>query len=162
MSNLDDFKPEAKLNKIKGEITRLSQKETDKGKRYGLRLDNELNGIWLNGFGTAPGTEGDIIELEYEITESNGNAYYNVKKIINIQETHKSVTKKDNEIFKSIPLVDGTNLLAAKYNLMHACVDLSIKRNLLGDKEIYSMYDKLISYITKQEANEDTSGEKNG
>lgn len=174
MSSLSDFEEKVETEKskdwilLKGTITKTSEKIDDltQKKKFGLRLDNELNGVWINGFGSCPGQEGDTITLYYaKVPKPMGEGFwYNVKKVESVEETHTNLTEEDHrKIDRSMDKAHiGIMLDAHKFNLMAAVVNRCTKLNILSDKEVYAMFDRYSSYVIKNEVNEDTSGENNG
>lgn len=143
---------------LKGEVTKISEKETDGKKKFGVQINNNPN--WFNGWGSCPCQEGDLIEFKYDMTEkSSGDGYwYNFKQLIDVKSTH---SKPDNiDIKTADQLIQSPKIDDLKYRLendylnrnvtlMKCAVDLCMKRNGWTNDEIMAEYTRLRN-ATKQ------------
>lgn len=167
------------LTRLSGIITRVSVK----GEKYGLQIESE-DGKWFNGFGKVPGETGDGIIFWYNMVNSAGKDYFNVKRIDKIKDTHSEPTKADEENFEESRQVAletktgegddarthpsevpsaGISFKKEFAMLLKSSVDLCISRGILSDEEVRANYIRFLKLSNlHRDWEQSNGGDKHG
>lgn len=104
---------------------RIEKTVDHNGKRYGLGS----GGLWYNGFGKAPCSEGDVVDLTIEEVEKGGQTYYNVKECVIVKENAPEPTTKtivqSNGLRYDVPVDDKRGKAINRAVALKGAVDLS-------------------------------------
>jgi len=127
------------MNEVTGKIQQVSQKEG----KYGIKVGD----IWYNGFGIAPGSEGDEVTFDFE-NSANG-AWHNIRAVKNLYKGVGTSQSKFNgngngEHHKQIM---ESAKLKRRAQMMQCAVDVCLANKKFDTDTIKDFYGKFMTTI---------------
>lgn len=155
---LSEFSTADKIDETKhisGQVYEIADASKPNKRKYRLKLhpDNSeeahLEFIWFWGNGDCPYKEGEKAEFTYHVNETGTGTFYNIKDLLNLPVPAQTVENSAKAAFLlpgDMQIWSETQKEANRAILMAKAVELCMKLNILGDKNIYETFDKLMKH----------------